>query len=330
MNNQNTNPKKTATLLDELAFARGGSFEIVGSVMRAEECYCRREDRGLDIGRLMSILEHGLMIGSDLYNEAEHLAETSPSAEELVRCFFHAVCAGEDVRQIFRYPGDNSENDVFPYDSGWDWLYGNQRKEKILVTQEIAMKATSMALDASRLMSKLSPAAEANREYDLTLVARLAMRTPTGTLVPGHIEVEASYDYVKLNPGRDVFVGAYEVAPFFSVSEVRRHAGLNHWGARAYLGKLLASAYFGLPIEWRYVVASSKPCYFNYVNAKATSTDHLTCSFSQGCQEGPYPCRAYDIGSASLDEGRIALHRALYRLCYQNASDAVYLRHETI
>jgi hypothetical protein len=24
------------------------------------------------------------------------------------------------------------------------------------------------------------------------------------------------------------------------------------------------------------------------------------------------------------------LHRALYRYCYQNASDAVYLRHETI
>lgn len=331
MSNRNTHPAEPATVLDELAFAKGGSFEIIGSVMRSEECYSDCVECAWDIVGLMNVLDYGLLIGKDLSNEAKHLAETCPSEDELVRGYFRAVCVGEDVRRTFRLPGDDSQEDTsFPYDSGWDWLYGNKRKERINVTEEVATKASSMAQDAFKLMSKLSPSADAESGYVLTLVARLAIRTPEGALMPTNIYVKATYDYVAQGPGGGVFVGAYEVAPCFSVAEVRRHAGVNHWGARAYLGKLLASAYFGSPIEWRYVVASAKPYSFTYVNAAADSVDDLRHHFDFGSQEGPYPCRAYDVGGPSLDEGRFALHRALYRLSHQKTHDAWYLRHETI
>lgn len=330
MNNRKKDPAVPATVLDELAFARDGSFEIEGAVMRAEERSGCLSNRAWDIGRLMSIFDHGLDIGRDLFNESEYLSEKSPTEDELVRWYFHALCANEDTRAIFRHPGDDPEADDFPYDSGWHWLNGKRRKGKIPVTDEIVWKARRMARDANKLMSDLCRAPKGRCESALTLVATFAIRYSTENLAPSYVDVEASYDYVALNPGRDVFVGAYEVAPVFSVADVRRHAGINHWGARAYLGKLLASAYFGLPVEWRHVVACSKPYEFGYVWANVIYPDEPATSFSEGYQEGPFPCRAYDVGTPSLDEGRIALHRALYRLCFQSTSDALYLRHETI
>jgi hypothetical protein len=332
MDNRTANPEAPATLLDELAFAKGSTFEIVGSVIRAEKA----TGRGWEIGSLMSVLEYGERLGRDLAAEAKHLAETAPSEEEIVRRYFRTVCAGKDPRKIFRHPGDDPQEDdlldgfIVPSDFEWDELDGNERKGRIPVTEEVAKKAYIMAVDASRLMSRLNPHATAMPEYGLTLVARLAFRTPTGAL-RYLIDVQASYDYVAHNPGLGVFVGAYEIAPSFSVSEVRRHAGANHWGARAYLGKLLVSAYFGLPVEWKYVVTSSKKhCDITYHYANATSVDDLRPNYDFGSQEGPYPCRAYEIGGPSLEEGRYELHRSIYRLYRQQDHDAWYLRHETI
>jgi hypothetical protein len=323
-------PGRKVTLLDEIEFAKEYSFEICGSVRRADLHRGYLDDRDLDIGRLMSVFDHGKDIGRDLYNEAEYRSEKSPTRDDLLRWYFNARCAGKDVRAIFRHPGDVAESDDFPYDSGWHWLYGRSRKGKFRVTNEIVLKANSMALDACRLMSRLTRGINTKPERDVILVAKLGIRNPTGALTEPFMYVEAHYDYLALDPGNQVFIGAYEITPFFSASEVRRHAGINHWGARAYLGKLLASAFFGLPAEWRYVVTCSNPCEFGYVNAYATSTDDLKFSYSEGAQEGPYLCRAYDVSSSSLEEGRIALNRALYRLYYQGDPDAIYLSREAI
>jgi len=101
MDNRNANPAEPATLLDELAFAKGSRFEIVGSVIRAEKA----TGRGWEIGSLMSLLEYGKMLGRDLAAEAKHLAGTAPSEEGIVRRYFRAVCAGQNPPKIFRHPG---------------------------------------------------------------------------------------------------------------------------------------------------------------------------------------------------------------------------------
>ena len=101
MDNRTANPAGPPTLLDELAFAKGSTFEIVGSVIRADKA----TGRGWEIGSLMSVLEYGERLGRDLSAEAKHLAETAPSEEEILRRYFRVVCAGKNPRKTFRRPG---------------------------------------------------------------------------------------------------------------------------------------------------------------------------------------------------------------------------------
>lgn len=302
-------------MLDELVFADMGTLEVRETVT-AEEA-CNSNAHGNDFRRIMAILDYGGMLGSDMRDAQVRSAATESTDDALLRTYFHACCVkGESLKRFyFPYLGEVGDDETFPYDSGWDWLCGNKRTQRIPVPMEIDRKASAMAMDACELMGWLDRSEPGRCADDVSLVAQIIMKSPNRRGATP-VFIEANFDYVKVCPGRKVFIGAYETLPSYSAAEVRRHAAECHWGARAYLGKLIASAHYGLPVEWNYVVASSKAVDFPLNFKPANQSD--------------YPCRAYGVSEPTLEAGRRSILRGLFRMCYQNLYDAYYLRHETI
>jgi hypothetical protein len=307
MDNHKSIRTEPFTLRDELAFVDGGSVEVDRIVMRDEDDGIREEfgcheylnDDGVEMEFIAQVLEHGLIAAGKMHQKAEILALQQPSRESMFRRYFLGVCAGMDRLKTFLIIP--SAEPGFPESPDFRASLSSANGNRQPICEKVAVQASEMAERAYLHMNSLNSEHVSGRVYrDVGFVASLLLKSPTGRVF--NCRVKARFDYVEVFEGEKVFLGAYEMAPCCAESSVRRLSREKHWALRAYLGRIMAAAYFGLPAEWTYVVSS---------------TEHDIC-------------RAYDVGTTSLEEARVSLLRGIFRLCSQSTPDEVYLRSATL
>ncbi len=307
MDDHKSSRSRPFSLRDELAFVDGGSVEVERIVMLDEDDSIREEfgcheylnDDGIEMEFIVQVLEHGLIAAGRMHEDAESLALQEPSKESIFRRYFLGVCAGMDRLKTFLIIP--SAEPGFPESPDFRTSLSSANGNRLPICEKVAVQASEMAERAVRLMNSLSSEHGSGRVYrDVGFVASLLLKSPAGRVF--NCRVKARFDYVEVFEGEKVFLGAYEMAPCCAESSVRRLSCEKHWALRAYLGRIMAAAYFGLPAEWTYVVSS---------------TEHDIC-------------RAYDVGTTSLEEARVTLLRGVFRLCSQSTPDEVYLRSATL
>jgi len=281
------NTNKTLTLKDELEFINKATIKVDNVIKIGREEY--RDYDATNQSLIKKVLEHGLHAGRRIYAECELTDDI------LLGRYYHSVCSGDDLSKTYMCT-PKVDKRTKEGKAMWQSLMAESSARGLtLINEELAEKASLMAIDAYKLMRALNPAGGAKPEYELSLVADVTVSDGERTIKS--FRIKGQLDYVEvLNSGR-VFVGDYKTAPQSTEVAVRRKSRDSNWPLQAYTYTLLASAYYNMPAECTYVVSSK---------------EHMTH-------------RAYDISQPTLDDGRRALVQGIARMCFQTTNDEAYL-----
>ncbi len=286
------NPNEPLTLRDELEFINNATLKVDNVIQIDRDEY--REYGAVNQSLIKKVLEHGLNAGKRIYDEQD------TTDDILLGRYYHSVCAGDDISKIYMVV---PKLDRRTKEGKALWLQYSTAAESSGLTpisEEVANKASTLAIDAFKLMRALNPAGGAKPDYELSLVASVSVTSPKHTI--SNFRIKGQLDYVEvLNCGK-VFVGDYKTAPSSTEVAVRRKSRDSNWPLQAYTYTLLASAFYNKPAECSYVVSSK---------------DHMTH-------------RAYDISQHTLEEGKKSLIQGIFRMYFQSTNDETYLRRATL
>lgn len=291
MDNNNQPNVEPITIRDEIEFTNNASVRLSNVEVIPRDDY--RADPAYNQSLMKKVLEHGLIAGQRLY------AEQEVTDDILLGRYYHSVCAGDDLSKTYmcvpKVDKRTKEGKAI-----WQALVAEAgAKGLTLINEELAEKASLMAIDAYKLMRSLNPKSGAKPQLELSIRARAEISNGADCIV---IHIKGQLDYVEvLNTGK-VFVGDYKTAPQATETAVRRKMRESNWPLQAYVYTLLASAWCGKPAECAYVVSSK---------------EHMTH-------------RAYDFSQPTLDDGRKSFMKAAYRIIRQGVSDEEYLRRTTL
>lgn len=289
-NNTNTNVEPI-TIRDEIDFTTKAVVRISDVVVVPRDEY--RKDQAINQSLMKKVLEHGLIAGQRLYGEQE------TTDDILLGRYYHSVCAGDELTKTYmvvpKVDKRTKEGKTL-----WHALVAEAEAHGlVLINEDVAEKASLMAIEAYKLMRSLNPANGAKPELELSLRAKVEVGYEGNQVA---MWIKGQLDYVEvLNTGK-VFVGDYKTAPQATETAVRRKMRESNWALQAYVYTLLASAYYKVPAECSYVVSSK---------------EHMTH-------------RAYDFSQHTLDDGRKSFVQAAFRMCKQRVSDEEYLRRTTL
>lgn len=284
------NNSKMSPLVREREFADNAKITIKNVRVIPNDEY--RTLDGYNQSLIKKILEHGFEAGQRIYS-AQELTD-----DMILGRYYHAVCAGEELSDNYQIIPKLDRRTTEGKNLFKAFQLEAELKNKTLVPEDIAFKASALAERGFSLMRALNPASGAKPIFELSLAADLDLQDEHQTL--NDITIKGQLDYVEVLNTGTVFVGDYKTAPQCTLEAVKRKCRDSNWGLQAYVYSLLASAHFKLPVECSYVVS-----------AKETM-----CT------------RAFDISQQTLDNGKRDLIAGLYRIRTQGVcglTDEKYL-----